>query len=311
MSVGAKFDFKSLAENSADIICSAGMDRVLRYVSPASLEILGWKPEEMAGKNFDDFILPEDMPILAAAFAGQSENATVRMRKKDGSAAWMENHSRLVRNSATGEPREHVVVMRDITDRKRQEEELSALALTDGPTGLSNRRAFEGALDMEWKRASRGRSQLSLLLLDIARLKAPHGENQQQDEDEWVRAVAGVVTGTVRATDFVARYGGAEIAVILPSVDITGAAKVAQKVRSAVKSLDGPKVENAEGGWLVANIGAATCPPRYCQNSTMPIALLMAADYALREAQHQGRNLSAWKADRTNFGGLIWPTTAP
>jgi diguanylate cyclase (GGDEF)-like protein/PAS domain S-box-containing protein len=286
------------------------MDRVLRYVSPASLEVLGWKPEEMTGKNFDDFILPEDIPILAAAFAGQSANATVRMRKKDGSAAWMENHARLVRNSATGEPKEHVVVMRDITDRKMQEQKLTALALTDGPTGLSNRRAFEDALDMEWKRALRARSQLSLLLLEIVHLKGPNGENQQQDRDDWVRAVAAVVTGALRVTDFVARYGEVEIAVILPSVDIVGAAKVAQKVRSVVKSLECPEVENPEGDWLVANIGAATGLPRHGQDSKMPGTLLMAADFALREAQHEGQNLCAWKADKTNFGGLIWPIAA-
>ena len=87
MSVAEKIDFQSLAENSADILCCTGMDGVLHYVSPASVEILGWKPEEMAGKILDDFILPEDVPLLAAAFATQGQSATVRMRKKDGPSA--------------------------------------------------------------------------------------------------------------------------------------------------------------------------------------------------------------------------------
>ena len=311
MSVRARFDYKSLAENSADIICNAGMDRVMRYVSPASLEILGWKPEEMAGKTFDHFIHPEDVPVLAAAFAGHGEYVTVRMRKKDGSAVWMENHVRLMRKSAPGEPKEHVVVMRDITDRKVQEEKLAVSAFTDDPTGLSNRRAFDRALDMEWKRALRGRSQISLMLLDVAPTRGSNREDQQQDGNDCLRAAAKIVNRVVRTTDFVARYGSVEIAVILPSVDIAGAAIVAQKVRTVFRSHAYPQAESRECGWLVANIGVATGFPRYGEDSKMPKSLLIAADYALREAQHEGQTLSAWQADWTNFGGIIWPTAAP
>jgi PAS domain S-box-containing protein len=126
MAVANKIDFQSLAENSADILCSAGMDGLLHYVSPASLEILGWKPEEMVGKTLYDFALPEDHPVVAGAFAVQDQNATFRMRKKDGSEAWIESRSRLVPNSATGEPKAYVFVMRDITNYKMLEEKLSA-----------------------------------------------------------------------------------------------------------------------------------------------------------------------------------------
>ena len=84
-------DFQSLAENSADILCSAGMDGLLHYVSPAALEVLGLEPAEMVGKTLYDFVLPEDHPVVAGAFAVQDQNATFRMRKKDGSEAWIEN----------------------------------------------------------------------------------------------------------------------------------------------------------------------------------------------------------------------------
>jgi diguanylate cyclase (GGDEF)-like protein/PAS domain S-box-containing protein len=308
MSSRTKTDFHSLAENSDDIICSVGMDRVLHYVSSASQAILGWQPEEMSGRGLDDFILPEDLPLLAAAFAGQNENVTIRMRKKDGSAVWMENHGHLVRNGATGEPKEHVVVMRDITDRKMQEEKVAASALTDGPTGLSNRRAFESALDMEWKRTVRGGSQISLLLFELLLSKESNGENQQQDGGDWVRAAAAAMIGTVRATDFVARYGGAEIALILPTADIASATNVAFKVRSVVESLACPKDGKPEGRWLVANIGAATGLPRHGADMKMPETLRLAADCALREARHEGQTLCAWQVGLTNLGGLIWPT---
>jgi len=123
VSNGDEIDFQFLAENSVDIICRAGMDRVLRYVSPSCTRILGWKQEEMTGRPVDNFIITEDLPVLAAVIAVFGENATLRMLKRDGSTVWMENRARLVLDSA-GEAKEWVVVMRDITERKRAEQEL-------------------------------------------------------------------------------------------------------------------------------------------------------------------------------------------
>ena len=310
MSVGDKIDFESLAENSADILCSAGMDRVLRYVSSSSVDILGWKPEEMVGKLFDDFIVAGDLPIFAEASAAACENATIRMRKKDGSAVWMENHSRIVHDSATGEPKEYVVVMRDISDRKKHEDQLAALALTDGPTGLANRRAFDGALDLEWKRTLRRGTHISLLMLDIVPRKGPNGESKPQDGDDCVRTAAAAMNGVLRATDFVARYDGSEIAVILPTADIANAALVAQRVRSAVEALESPDGEKREGGWLIANIGVATGLARHGGTMKMPETLLLAADHAVQESMREGQTFCAWQVDMINFGGLVWPTAA-
>jgi PAS domain S-box-containing protein len=156
-------NFQFLAENNDDIICRAGMDRVLFYVSRTSLYILGWKPEEMTGRPVDEFIVAEDFPILAGAIARhvkpgvEVEAATIRMLKKDGTSAWMD--ARLLRDPATGEPKEFVVVMRYIAESKKLEEQLSALALTDGLIWLSNRRAFDEALARVWKRNLRACSQ--------------------------------------------------------------------------------------------------------------------------------------------------------
>ena len=90
--------FQFLAENSIDVICRAGLDRSLLYVSPSSFRILGWKPEEMTGKRPDDFILPNDLPLLSKSLvSGLDESiATVRMRKKDGTIAWVEIKHRVI-----------------------------------------------------------------------------------------------------------------------------------------------------------------------------------------------------------------------
>jgi len=290
-------DFQLLAEYSVDIICRVGMDSIIRYASPSCLQLLGWTPEEMIGVGPDDIVFPEDLHIITAArelmASGVRDSpATVRVRRKNGGVIWMEINARLVRDSVTGAPNEVVLVMRDITDRKLLEEKLSALALTDGLTGLGNRRAFDEALEKEWKRTLREGSQMSLLLLDVDYFKQFNDRYGHQFGDDCLRAVATVVGDTVhRAIDFVARYGGEEIAIILPCTDTAGALQVAEKVRRAIAGLRIPYPENREAGELVtASIGVATALARHGGTMKMPESLLLSADYALYHAKHDGRN---------------------
>jgi diguanylate cyclase (GGDEF)-like protein/PAS domain S-box-containing protein len=290
-------DFQFLAENSADMICRSGMDMVLNYVSPSSLPLLGYKPEEMVGQHTDVLILPEDIPTLRTAVVrilaseDQTDSETIRMRKKNGDMVWMEINARLVRDPVTREPKEVVTVLRDITERKMLEEKLSALALTDGLTGILNRRAFDQALDREWKRTLRESSEISLLLLDIDHFKLFNDRYGHMVGDDCLRAVATAVSGAVRASDIVARYGGEEIAVILPSALLAGAVEVAEKVRSAVAALRLSHEDNLEGGGgLTVSVGVATALARAGGTMRMPESLLLAADNALYKAKHEGRN---------------------
>jgi diguanylate cyclase (GGDEF)-like protein/PAS domain S-box-containing protein len=289
-------DFQFLAENSVDILCRAGIDRILRYVSPSCLHVIGWKPEEMTGKLMDHFTLPEDFPVLAAAIASDSPpgtqivSATIRMLKKDGSTTWMENHARRVRSATTGELTDFVVTMRDISERKRLEEQLSALARSDSLTKLPNRRAFDEALEREWKRALREGSQVSLLLLDVDHFKELNDKHGHGAGDDCLCAIAAAVSETVRATDTAARFGGDEITIILPSTDIAGAVEAAERMRSAIQALRIPHQGNPEGGgWASASIGATTAFGSY-GTIRMPEGLLRAADTALYRAKHGGRN---------------------
>jgi diguanylate cyclase (GGDEF)-like protein len=163
--------------------------------------------------------------------------------------------------------------------------------MTDGLTGLANRRAFDEALEREWKRTLREGTQVSLLLLDIDHFKRFNDLYGHQVGDDCLRAVAQAAVGAVRQTDIVARYGGEEIAIILPQVDTRGAAEVAEKVRAAIEALRLPHAENPEGrDWLTVSIGAATALARYGGTMRMPESLLLAADHALYKAKHAGRN---------------------
>jgi diguanylate cyclase (GGDEF)-like protein/PAS domain S-box-containing protein len=290
-------NFQLLAEYSPDVICRVGLDMRFNYVSPSSFQVLGWTPEEMMAMQPFALIVPEDVPALAELAArnlrpgAEASPITARYRKKDGTIAWTEVSARVVRDPATEEPIETVIVIRDITERKRLEEKLSALALTDGLTGLANRRAFDQALDREWKRTLREGAQISLLLLDLDRFKGFNDRYGHQVGDDCLRAISTAVMQAVRATDIAARYGGEEIAVILPSTDNAGAVEVAEKVRSAIRDLRITHEGNLEGGILVtASVGVATALARNGGSLRMPESLLLAADNAMYKAKHEGRN---------------------
>ena len=294
----APTDFQFLAENSADMICRVDLNQVLHYVSPSCLHILGWTPEEMIGTGPDAFVPAEDIPLIKEAVArretpgGEHTTITIRMRTKAGPYAWMEINGRLVRDPATGDPVEVVLVMRNITDRKLREDWLLSQALTDGLTGLANRRAFDVALEKEWKRTLRSGTQMSLLMLDIDCFKQFNDQYGHQFGDDCLRAVATAITGAIRRDiDLVARYGGEEIAAVLASTDAEGALIVAEKVRQAVFALNIPHTGNPEAGGVVSvSIGVATALARHGGTMKMPESLLMSADHALYKAKHEGRN---------------------
>ncbi len=292
-----KIDFQFLAENCADILCCVGADHVIRYVSPSSLEILGRDPGEMIGRDFDEFVFSEDIAVLedlvTASVQDGSVNSHSRIRlvKKDQTPVWISTNARIVRDPSTGKPSEYVLVMRDITERKVLEEKLSALAMTDALTGLWNRRAFDQALRREWKRTVRDESQLSLLLLDLDHFKLLNDQYGHPLGDEYLVAVASAVSDTVRASDVVCRWGGDEIAIILPGTDHAGAVRAAEKVRAAVEALRFRARKKADE-WvsMTASIGVATAVTEPDKAATIPHNLLSAADKALYKAKREGQN---------------------
>jgi diguanylate cyclase (GGDEF)-like protein/PAS domain S-box-containing protein len=289
-------DFRQLTEQNNDVIFKCSAEGIATYVSPSAQRVFGWTVEEMIGKGPEAFVLPEDMPVIAGAQAqhrGGDEATTMsyRMMRKDGTVLWVEAGARLIVDAATGR-RELVIVMRDITERKLLEEQLSLLAMTDGLTGMANRRAFDAALDNEWLRTKRSNGQLSLLLIDLDHFKAFNDRYGHQVGDDCLRAVASAIQLALRRpADLAARYGGEEIAIILPETDAAGAIKIAEDIRRAVRQLAIPHAGNAEGAGIVTmSTGAATALSLVGASTQMPSALLQAADMALYKAKHNGRD---------------------
>ncbi|WP_371370488.1 diguanylate cyclase [Pseudomonas sp. QL9] len=165
---------------------------------------------------------------------------------------------------------------------------LQRLMNSDGLTGLSNRRHFDEYLEMEWRRALREQSQLSLLLIDVDHFKDYNDTFGHVAGDEALRQVAGALRESCsRSSDLPARYGGEEFAIILPGTSPGGARLLAEKLRLTVQAIGIAHEVPAPGASLTISLGVATLTPQPGQSC---LDLIEQADRALYNAKHGGRN---------------------
>jgi diguanylate cyclase (GGDEF)-like protein len=175
----------------------------------------------------------------------------------------------------------------ELSRRIEIEAVLERLAATDPLTQLANRRRFAEALDVEWRRAARDMSPLSLLMIDADHFKSFNDNYGHPAGDELLKSIATCLSAIIRRpADLAARYGGEEFAVVLPDTDPAGALKVAESVRHAMLALACPHV-GAANRVATLSIGVATVRPRQDQSSEL---LVQAADSALYRAKAAGRN---------------------
>lgn len=161
---------------------------------------------------------------------------------------------------------------------------LEALAITDGLTGLYNHRHFQETIDKEIRRCDREGRPLSMLLLDLDHFKQYNDRWGHTEGDAALRRVAGQVMKSIRSTDMAFRYGGEELAVLLPSCTKEQAAEVAEKIRVAVSK--GGSRPGRFGGKTTVSTGVATFP----EDGRVARGLVDIADAALYQAKAQGRD---------------------
>ncbi len=170
-------------------------------------------------------------------------------------------------------------LQRDLENVRRE-------ALTDGLTGLANRKAFDAEIGRIAGEMQRTGAPFSLLMVDIDHFKNFNDNFGHQIGDQVLRLVARTLTDGVKGRDMAARYGGEEFAIILPDTPLKAAVTVAESLRRAVATKD---VINRSTGEKLSRITMSVGAAEFAGEEEVS-DLIERADAALYTAKHNGRN---------------------
>ncbi|MEM5328546.1 diguanylate cyclase [Paraburkholderia sp. JHI2823] len=233
----------------------------------------------------------EEPAIKSAAFASGANDYLVKLPDSIELVARVKYHSRSYVNMLQRDEA-YRALRRSQQELLKANLELRRLTQSDGLTGLSNRRYLDEFLSVEWKRAQREGTEVSLLMIDVDYFKPYNDTYGHVAGDNVLRSVATTIRREIlQPRDLVARFGGEEFAVVLPGTGSAGARLLAEKMRRDVAALALPHVGSAVSEHLTISIGVATLTPAPGLAET---ALIEAADAALYRAKRDGRNRVAF-----------------
>jgi diguanylate cyclase (GGDEF)-like protein len=162
--------------------------------------------------------------------------------------------------------------------------QVSRQAVTDELTGLANHGRFQELLAAEVEQVRRYHHSVGLIMVDIDNFKAVNDTYGHQQGDVVLRAVAHVLADSSREVDYPARYGGEELAVILPHTDLDGSYAIAERIRTAIETVRVPRIDREGMLRITASLGVAA------SSNGDKDGLIAEADAALYQAKRQGKN---------------------
>ncbi len=248
----------------------------------------GKRPELLIGKtDFDAWprwlaerYVADDQAVMLSR---ETKRVEEPLAVKHGPERWIETIKTCIVNE-----RDEVVgtagISRDITDRKRMEEEIRHMAQHDSLTGLPNRRMFIDILNLEIAQARRHESKLAVLFLDLDRFKDVNDTLGHEAGDRLLKVVAFRLRRAIRESDTVARIGGDEFNVVLS--DLGRAEDASAIARKIVESMARPFSIAGHDLQVTASIGISIFP----DDGTKVDMLLRYADIAMYHAKESGRN---------------------
>lgn len=281
---GSEEYFQTLVRNATDVILILNEDGTLRYATPSAAALFGAGPSP--GTTLDELIPPDDRGSALARHAagapwgGGGEDTDWTVRRLDGGEATVEVSYQDLRDDPS--VRGIVLTLRDVTEQRRLEQELTYRAFHDSLTGLPNRALFHDLLDQAMAGASERRGLVAVLFVDVDNLKVVNDTLGHDAGDVMLLTVARRLEEAVGSRDTPARLGGDEFAVLLDdveSVDVADA--LAERINAAL----GQPVQIADITLASsASIGVATSAD--AGDST---ELLRQADLAVYVAKAAGK----------------------
>ena len=285
-----------LTDHASDVIWTMDLVGNINYVSPSVQRLRGFTAEEVMQQHLTEALTPDSAQLVwnqmiqasALVAAGKPYPefvADLEQPHKDGGTVWSEVKTGGIYNEA-GEFIGVVGVARDLTERRKAEQQMRYLAQHDSLTGLPNRALFMDRLHQALTYCSRHQRQLAVLLLDLNKFKPVNDEYGHAAGDELLKATGDALRKSLRASDTVARLGGDEFVVLLPQLESPlEVSTVAAKITAALAQ---PFVLSMATVQIGCSIGQALFP----DDGSDADQLIRVADermYQQKQQRHQGR----------------------
>lgn len=270
-----------IVNSSLDMIVTVDTDRRIVEFNKAAEDVLGYRKDEILGQHVETLYCDAEensrvrkAMLETGRFVGEISN-----KKKNHEVVPVLLSASVIRD-ADGRPTGFMGILRDITERKKIEEELKAAATLDKLTGIYNRRMFESILDGELVRAERYKSPLSLIMIDVDHFKKVNDTYGHQVGDTVLQTLAVIVKDNIRKSDVFGRWGGEEFMVLAPETAGEETLELAEKIRRLIE-----KHTFEKAGKVTISCGIAQFRERDTVDS-----ILKRTDDGLYQAKHQGRN---------------------
>jgi PAS domain S-box-containing protein len=215
--------FKLITENTNDLIVITNEDGVVLYTSPSHEKLLGFEKEQMLGRFYSEMVAPEDQfnwndDLINRVNSGEEMRLELRLRCQNNDLVWTETSIIAVKDMDREHVYQHVIVSREISERKKLEERLRFMAYHDNLTHLPNRSFLLKEFPKISKLADSHNSSIAVLYLDGDDFKSVNDDFGHDIGDEFIRHFGAAILASVRAEDLVARIGGDEFVILINNI---------------------------------------------------------------------------------------------
>lgn len=270
------------------------------FWNPAAEKLFGYSAEEVMDKNLHDLFIKnkESLEKFKNDFRRFQLDGTcahlqkVTEFKTKNNAEDMLNIELSLTSIKLGGGYYAIGVMRDIGERKKTEEAIYLLTITDPLLKIYNRRYFTQKLEEEIERVKRTKAGFSLIMMDIDHFKTINDDFGHQIGDQVLLGLAETIKQRIRKTDIFARWGGEEFVILLPDTNLENAVHLAEELRSNISSME---INGARR--ITASFGVTS----YREGDTLD-TITKRADDLMYEAKAAGRNCVRW--DWLSKGGV-------
>ncbi|HKJ37864.1 MAG TPA: sensor domain-containing diguanylate cyclase [Anaerolineales bacterium] len=276
--------FEAMFNAISDAIVLVDVERRIFRVNKGMETVFGYTIDDLAGKttavlyDSEEEYLRQGKIRFNLSAEEKKKPYVVNYRRKNGQVFPGETIGTVAKNSA-GEVTGYIGVIRDVSERKKAQDEIQRLAMTDQLTGLGNRNQFNQRFDASLKLAAREKNRLALILLDLDKFKSVNDTFGHPAGDTVLQSVAGVFPSSCRETDVVARLGGDEFAILL--VDPDGILNIQMVVERIIGKIARPFKILGNNISIGVSVGIAIYP----DDATEKESLIRMADLALYKAK--------------------------